>query len=171
MCAAAAARPRSAAETAHEGFVANTRSYEQPTTDDLELLLSTLPPHIRKPLDAADDLEDLLEIVLDLGREPEARFPGREVILDQDEVTQEDIEYVAARIGAFGDDNRAGIPRTLHRISAMRNRQGAVVGITCRVGRAVPGAIDVLRDLVERGKSILLLGRPGVGKTTLLREV
>ncbi len=139
--------------------------------DDLELLLLALPPHIRQPLERLDHLDALLEIVMDLGRPPEARFPHREETLGDDEVTAEDLGYVVSRIGEFGADNRAGIPRTLHRISAMRNRQGAVVGITSRVGRAVPGAIDVLRDLVEQGKSILMLGRPGVGKTTLLREV
>jgi stage III sporulation protein SpoIIIAA len=152
--------------------VATTRrAYEHSSTDDLELLLSTLPPHIRAPLDEADDLNDLLEIVMDLGREPEARFPGREVILSDNEVSQEDIEYVVSRIGAFGDDNRAGIPRTLHRISAIRNRKGTVVGLTCRVGRSVFGTMDIIRDFVESSRSILILGKPGVGKTTLLREV
>ena len=160
-----------AAPAVIEESVANTPSHEQPTTDDLELLLGTLPPHIRRPLDEADDLDDLLEIVLDLGREPEARFPAREVLLSDEEVTPEDIEYVVSRIGAFGDDNRAGIPRTLHRISAIRNRSAKVVGLTCRVGRSVLGTMDIIRDFVESGKSILILGKPGVGKTTLLREV
>ncbi|MGH2354348.1 MAG: R3H domain-containing nucleic acid-binding protein [Chloroflexota bacterium] len=146
-------------------------SYEQPTTDDLELLLSALPPRVRQPLDGLNGRDELLEIVMDLGREPEARFAGREVILSDREVTNEDLDYVVARIGAFGDDNRAGIPRTLHRISAIRNRKGAVVGLTCRVGRSVLGTMDIIRDFVELGKSILILGRPGVGKTTLLREV
>jgi stage III sporulation protein SpoIIIAA len=146
-------------------------SYEHPTTDDLELLLATLPPHVRQPLDTLDDRADLLEIVLDLGREPEARFAGRELLLSADEVTNEDLDYVVSRIGTFGDDNRAGIPRTLHRISAIRNRKGTVVGLTCRVGRSVLGTMDIIRDFVESGKSTLILGKPGVGKTTLLREV
>ena len=114
---------------------------------------------------------DLLEVVLDLGRQPEARFSGHEIFLSDEEVTPEDLEYVVSRIGSFGDDNRAGIPRTLHRISAIRNRRANIVGLTCRVGRSVLGTVDIIRDLVEGGQSVLILGRPGVGKTTLLREV
>jgi len=140
-------------------------------TDDLDALLDTLPPHIRKPLCEQKDLSDLLEVVLDLGRSPQARFPSREVTLNPKEVDETDIDYVVSRIGSFGDDNRAGIERTLHRISAIRNRKGRIVGLTCRVGRAVFGTIKVIEDLVESGKSVMLLGRPGVGKTTMLREV
>lgn len=139
-------------------------------TDDLEELLEVLPPHICDPLVALQDRRDLLEVVMDLGREPEARMPGREVVLSPHTVTEEDIDYVTQRIGTFGDDNRAGIERTLHRISAIRNREGRIVGITCRVGRAVFGTITIIRDIVESGRSILMMGRPGVGKTTLLRE-
>jgi stage III sporulation protein SpoIIIAA len=139
-------------------------------TDDLDQLLEVLPPHICDPLEALQDRRDLLEVVMDLGREPEARLPGREVLLSTHSVTEEDIDYVVQRIGAFGDDNRAGIERTLHRISAIRNREGRIVGITCRVGRAVFGTITIIRDIVESGRSILMMGRPGVGKTTLLRE-
>jgi stage III sporulation protein SpoIIIAA len=140
-------------------------------TDDLDLLLDALPPHICGPLKQRADNYELLEIVMDLGRRPEARYPGREVMLAEAEVTAEDLEYVVARIGQFGDDNRAGIERTLHRISAIRNRRGRVVGLTCRVGRAVYGTIRVIEDLITTGKSALMLGRPGVGKTTMLREV
>jgi stage III sporulation protein SpoIIIAA len=140
-------------------------------TDDLDLLLDALPPHICGPLKQRTDNFELLEIVMDLGRRPEARYPGREVLLAQTEVTAEDIDYVVARIGEFGDDNRAGIERTLHRISAIRNRRGRIVGLTCRVGRAVFGTIKVIEDLIKSGKSTLMLGRPGVGKTTMLREV
>ncbi len=139
-------------------------------TDDLDALIAVLPPPIAESLQAANRSEDLLEVILDLGRRPEARFLNGEVELGTQEVTQSEIDYVVSRIADFGDDNRAGIERTLHRISAIRNRQGRVVGLTCRVGRAVYGTIDIMRDIVESGQSIMLLGRPGVGKTTMLRE-
>ncbi len=140
-------------------------------TDDLDALIDIFPPHIRQPLRQQENIRELLEIVLDLGRTPEARFLQKEVILDPREVSEEDIDYVASRISTFGGDNRAGIERTLHRISAIRNRKGGIVGLTCRVGRAVFGTIKIIEDLVQSGKSVLLLGRPGVGKTTMLREV
>jgi len=140
-------------------------------TDDMDALLDIVPPHIKRPLVQQEDISELLEVVLDLGREPEARFPKREVTLQEKEVEEGDIDYIVARINNFGDDNRAGIERTLHRISAIRNRRGRIVGLTCRVGRAVFGTIKVIEDLVQSGKSVLLLGRPGVGKTTMLREV
>jgi len=140
-------------------------------TDDLEALLVTLPPGIHDAVNRLENRSELLEIVMDLGRLPEARFPDGEVILSNQPVTYADLEYVVERIGEFGDDNRAGIERTLHRISALRNRKGRVVGLTCRIGRAVLGSIALIRDIVEQGQSILILGRPGVGKTTLLREI
>jgi stage III sporulation protein SpoIIIAA len=142
----------------------------RPIMDDLELLLGVMPPAIRQAIETGTDGEALVEIVLDLGRAPEARFAERGVELTGDVVTRQDIAYVVDRVGDFGKDNRAGIERTLHRISALRNRRGDVIGLTCRIGRAVYGTVDILRDVVEAGKSILLLGRPGVGKTTLLRE-
>lgn len=140
-------------------------------TDDLDALLEALPPHLQDPLRVRPDARDLLEVVMDLGRKPEARFPDGEAYLCEAEVSEDALDYVAQRIGSFGDDNRAGIERTLHRISALRNRKGKIIGLTCRVGRAVYGTINIIEDLVRSGKSILLLGRPGVGKTTMLREV
>ncbi|HEX6128170.1 MAG TPA: AAA family ATPase, partial [Candidatus Limnocylindria bacterium] len=133
--------------------------------------MEALPDEIVARLRTVASRADLLEVVMDLGRHPEARFThGEEVLLDR-EVTEADIAHVIDHIGAFGDDNRAGIERTLHRISAIRNRAGKVVGLTCRIGRAVFGTIDIIRDMVEAGQSLLILGRPGVGKTTMLREV
>ncbi len=140
-------------------------------TDDLDLLLDSLPRRIVEPLRLKEDLSELLEIVMDLGRVPTARYRGHEIVLSEQEVGQTDLDFVTDRIGDFGLDNRAGIERTLHRISAVRNRKGRTVGLTCRVGRAVFGTIKIIEDLVATGKSILLLGRPGVGKTTMLREV
>ena len=139
-------------------------------TDDLDALINIFPPHIHQPLCQQEDISELLEVILDLSRPPEARFPRREVVLSPKEVSEQDIDYVASRISSFGDDNRAGIERTLHRISAIRNRKGHIVGLTCRVGRAIFGTIKIIEDLVQSGKSILLLGRPGVGKTTMLRD-
>ena len=138
--------------------------------DDLQTLLSALPLRIQGWLSSQDDLQELLEVILDLGRPPQARFRTREVIGTQ-EVTDQEILSVVSAVGAFGDDNRAGIERTLHRISCIRNRSGRIVGLSCRVGRAVFGTIRVIEDLVLSDQSVLLLGRPGVGKTTMLREV
>ncbi len=140
-------------------------------TDDLEAMVDILPSHIRQSLRRQKDISELLEVVLDLGRTPQARFLRREVVLGSKEVDEEAIDYVASRVSSFGDDNRAGIERTLHRISAIRNRKGRIIGLTCRVGRAVFGTIKVIEDLIQSGKGVLLLGRPGVGKTTMLREV
>jgi stage III sporulation protein SpoIIIAA len=140
-------------------------------TDDLNALLDILPEHIYRPVSEQPDVAELIEIVMDLGRPPEARFFNREMVIVLEDITELDLEYVVSRVSSFGDDNRAGIERTLHRISAIRNRKGTIVGLTCRVGRAVYGTIQIIRDLVESGKSVLLMGRPGVGKTTMLREM
>src|SRR5512146_867927 len=139
-------------------------------TDDLEALLAVLPSDIRKAVEKANNSENLLEIILDLGRVPTARFVDKEIILRETEVTRPEIDYVDERTGEFDADNRAGIERTLHRISAIRNRRGHIVGLTLRVGRAVYGTVDIIQEIIETGKSVLILGRPGIGKTTLLRE-
>jgi stage III sporulation protein SpoIIIAA len=158
-------------------------------TDNLGQILDVLPPALRATLEREERLDDLLEIVMDLGRPAEARFTGRVIELlphepqnrtlsaaaeppsPENEVSQDDIDFVTTRISDFGFDNRAGIERTLHRISCIRNRRDRIVGLTLRIGRAVYGTVDIIRDIVESGKSILMLGRPGVGKTTKLREV
>ena len=139
--------------------------------DDVDALLQTLPAAIRRAIEAEDDFDSLLEIVLDLGRRPSARYREREIQLTESEITTAELEEVVRHLGEFGDDNRAGIARTLHRISCIRNRRRKIVGLTMRVGRAVTGSVALIEDLVAAGASILLLGRPGVGKTTLLREV
>jgi stage III sporulation protein SpoIIIAA len=143
---------------------------ESQITDDLDAILTVLPEDIRKSLRKVGRRDELLEVILDLGRVPTARYTDSEVVLRETEVEQQEIAHVVERIGEFDADNRAGIARTLHRIAAIRNRKGDIVGLTCRVGRAVHGTITIIQDLIENGKSTLLLGRPGVGKTTMLRE-
>jgi len=143
---------------------------QQRITDDLELMINVLPPQVAEAVRRGDRGDQLLEIVLDLGRCPEARYTDGEVKLCDTEVGSAEIEYVVSRISDFDADNRAGIERTLHRISAIRNRRGNIVGLTCRVGRAVYGTIDIIEGIITSGKSILILGKPGVGKTTMLRE-
>ncbi len=140
-------------------------------TDDLDALIDILPEHISQALHQQPDISELVEVIMDLGRLPEARFFHREMVIVPQDVTELDLEYLVSRISSFGEDNRAGIERTLHRISAIRNRKGTIVGLTCRVGRAVYGTIKIIEDLVESDKSVLLMGRPGVGKTTMLREI
>ncbi|MBM5791710.1 MAG: AAA family ATPase [Cyanobacteria bacterium M_surface_10_m1_298] len=143
----------------------------QRITDDLDRLLEVLPQGVQESLREAEARDQLLEVVLDLGRVPEARYPGRAVPLGAAVVERSDLAAVVEQLGRFGGDNRAGIERTLHRISAIRNRTGDVVGLTCRVGRAVFGTVAMVRDLMDSGQSLLLMGRPGVGKTTALREI
>jgi len=157
-------RPEKGLEAVDKGMTS-----EKTVTDNIEEFLAILPPRVRDVLKQHPRLDDLLEVVVDLGRPIEARFPDAFEDIDGD-ATEEDLAYVIERVGVFDRDNRAGIERTLHRISCMRNRLGEIVGLTCRVGRAVYGTIDIIRDIVETGRSILLLGRPGVGKTTKLRE-
>jgi stage III sporulation protein SpoIIIAA len=139
-------------------------------TDDIDSLLAVFPDNIQAALHARLNNDQLIEVVIDLGRKPQALFTDGGVTLSDTEVEQENIDAIVSRVGQFMGDNRAGIERTLHRISCIRNRQGKIIGLTCRVGRAVYGTIDIIQDLLESGQSVLLLGRPGVGKTTLLRE-
>ncbi len=143
----------------------------QENSQDLQALLDLLPDHLQEQVVANGNTDTLLEIVMDLGRKPSARYVSGEQTLSDSESTREDIDAVVNNIGKFDDDNRAGITRTLHRIAGIRNRRGQVVGLTCRVGRAVYGTVDIIADIVKDGKSVLLLGRPGVGKTTMLREI
>jgi stage III sporulation protein SpoIIIAA len=142
-----------------------------PITDELQKLLKILPQKIQQQLYHHPQRDVLVEVVLDLGRRPEARFPHQAEYLSEQIVTHEQLQECINRVGHFGADNRAGIEQTLHRISAIRNRKGEIIGLTCRVGRAIFGTIAMIRDLVETGQSILMLGRPGVGKTTALREI
>jgi stage III sporulation protein SpoIIIAA len=150
--------------------VESTPERPRESIDDLDALLRSLPPEIVDAVHALPDRNALIEVVMDLGRRPEARFPDSEDSLLDREVVEADLAFVVEHIGLFGDDNRAGIERTLHRISAIRNRTGKIVGLTCRIGRAVYGTIEIINDFVESGKSILIMGRPGIGKTTMLRE-
>jgi len=140
-------------------------------SDDLEKLIENLPFFLQKQLSQHNSKDQLLEIVLDLGRRPEARFSHGPEYLSQKIISWQDIDYTTKRISKFSNENRAGIERTLHRISCIRNRQFLINGLTCRVGRAVFGIISVIRDLLESEKSILILGKPGVGKTTIIREI
>ena len=130
--------------------------------EDLEKLLENFPFFIKKNLLDHPQSDQLIEIVMDLGRRPEARFTTGSEYLSQKIVSWQDIDYVTKRISKFSNENRAGIERTLHRISCMRNRQSIINGLTCRVGRAIFGSISLIRDLLESGQSILILGRPGI---------
>src|SRR5512133_288283 len=142
----------------------NLMTEQRRITDDLDLLLGVIPESIVQAVHKANNYDKLLEIILDLGRIPTARYVDEETPLRDKEITHEELDHVVERIGEFDADNRAGMPRTLHRISAIRNRRGHVVGLTCRVGRAVYGTVDIIQDIRNSGKSVLMMGRPGVGK-------
>lgn len=139
--------------------------------DDLDKLLEILPDFVRRPLLLHRERKSLIEIVMDLGRRPEARFPNGPEYLSNKTISWQDLDFTIKRVGNFSGDNRSGIERTLHRISSIRNREGSIIGLTCRVGRAIFGTISIIRDLLEKGDSLLLLGKPGVGKTTAIREI
>jgi stage III sporulation protein SpoIIIAA len=139
--------------------------------NDLKKLIDNLPFFLQEHLNQHPNKDNLIEIVLDLGRRPEARFISGPEYLSQKIISWQDIDYLTKRVSKFSNENRAGIERTLHRISCIRNRQFLINGLTCRVGRAVFGTISVVRDLLESKKSILILGKPGVGKTTIIREI
>jgi len=138
---------------------------------DLDKLLEKLPGFVKKHVNQHPQKKKIIEIIIDLGRRPEARFPTGPEYLSQKIISWQDMDYIIKRINGFSNENRAGIEHTLHRISCIRNRQFLIVGLTCRIGRAVFGSICLARDLLESGKSILILGKPGVGKTTVIREM
>ena len=139
--------------------------------DDLNQLLDILPEFISLNLENHPKRGQLIEIVLDIGRRPEARFSNGNEYLSYRTIIWQDLDFILKRLGKFSGDNRAGIEKTLHRISSLRNRQGSIIGLTCRIGRAIFGTVSIVRDLLEKGQSILILGKPGVGKTTAIREI
>ena len=158
------------APMAREQRLAATAQLTEEERTEIELLVGIMPPRISEAV-RSEGLSGIIEIVMDLGRVPTARYGTGDVYLSATEVTEQELTQVVAQVSEFGEDNRAGIPRTLHRISAIRNRRGHIIGLTCRIGRSVSGSGGIMQDLIESGKSVLLLGRPGVGKTTMLRDV
>ena len=138
---------------------------------DLEKLIENLPFFLKNKLNYHLYQDQLIEIILDLGCRPEARFSYGSEFLSRKLISWQDLDYLVKRISKFSNENRAGIERTLHRISCIRNRQFLITGLTCRIGRALFGTISVIQDLLQSERSILILGKPGVGKTTIIREI
>eukprot|EP00210_Caulerpa_lentillifera_P008443 g8055.t1 len=144
---------------------------EAAETAELMKIVELLPKHLRKPLESHPDLINLIEVVMDLGRIPLARFPDGDFDVSKSEVSHGDLAYAIKQLGEFGGDSRAGISGTLHRISCIRNRKGEIIGLTGRVGRDITGSADLVADIIKEGKSVLLLGHPGRGKTTAIRSM
>ncbi|ESQ49022.1 hypothetical protein EUTSA_v10020197mg [Eutrema salsugineum] len=163
-------RPPSA-DSENSASISSRKPATAPPTVELDAFLEILPPATRKELVKHEAIGELIEVVMDLGRKPLARFPSGDWVISEQPVTQQDLKLAVSKVGDFSDDNRSGINRSLHRISAIRNRKLQVIGLTCRVGRAVSGSAEIIRDLIEGGGSILVIGSPGVGKTTLIREI
>lgn len=145
--------------------------YNMNSDTDLEKLIENLPVFLQEPLNSHTLRDQLIEIILDLGRRPEVRFIQHPEFLSQKIISWQDLDYLIKRVSKFNSENRAGIDRTLHRISCIRNRQFLINGLSCRIGRAISGTISIIRDLLESEKSILILGKPGTGKTTIIREI